>query len=169
DPWGTRSSTRSATSCCTTWVPATASCRTAGSRPRTCCARRRSGGCTRAGGWCTTCSRSAWTARSPAPAAEGAAPRRGVARRLRAHTRARCLRPTSSGSRCSWARCESRTSTNLRKEMDLALGTERLEQRFVPGQDLPVDRDRRALGEAALQRREALGELDQQLAHVARR
>ena len=53
--------------------------------------------------------------------------------------------------------------------MDLALGTERLEQRFVPGQDLPVDRDRRALGEAALQRREALGELGQQLAHVARR
>jgi len=53
--------------------------------------------------------------------------------------------------------------------MDLALGTERLEQRFVPGQDLPVDRDRRALGEASLERREALGELGQELAHVARR
>ena len=53
--------------------------------------------------------------------------------------------------------------------MDLALGTKRLEQRFVPGQDLPVDRDRRALREAALERREALRELGEQLAHVARR
>jgi len=52
--------------------------------------------------------------------------------------------------------------------MDLALGTEQLRQRFVPGQDLAVDRDRSALREPALERREALRELGQELAHVAR-
>jgi hypothetical protein len=53
--------------------------------------------------------------------------------------------------------------------MDLALGTERLVQRFVPRQDLAVDRDRRSLGEPALERREALEELGQELAHVGSR
>ena len=53
--------------------------------------------------------------------------------------------------------------------MDLALGAERLEQRFVPGQDLAVDGDRGALREPAFERREALRELGQELANVARR